>query len=153
MVRLRKPKSNYKAVLVVKVANGYKETKTVDFDISKDTITIDSHSYAVDLEKDVWTNKDGKTFLFYEVGKGTQLTFKTFKSVLPPEILDDITAKNILGQIVGRLKAGLGLGDKYGWVTIVVLLLMGGVAGYFVGQNYAPAKTVIQYLNQTHAGV
>jgi hypothetical protein len=151
---LRKAKSNYKAVMVVKIANGFREFKTVDVDISKETFSFDSKSYKIDLTKDVWINRSNITFLFYIIGEGTQLTFKEFKNCLPPEILDDIMAKNILGQIVGRLKNALGLGDKYGWVTIVVLLLIGGVAGYFVGANYgAQTHTVIQYLNQTQGGV
>jgi hypothetical protein len=145
----RKKKSNYHAVMVVRVANGYKEYTTVDIDISKETFTCESKSYKIDLEKDVWTNKKGETFLFYIVGSGAQLSFKEFKSVIPPEIMDDILVKGILGQIVARMRNALGLSDKYSWVTIVVILLVGGVIGYFIGQNYAPAKEVIRYLNQT----
>jgi hypothetical protein len=146
---LRKNKSHYHAVMVVKIANGYREHLTIDIDISKETFSCENKSYTIDLEKDTWINKKGETFLFYVVGTGTQLTFKEFEGVLPPELIDDIIAKSILGQIVARMKSALGMSDKYGWVTIVVILLVGGVIGYFIGQNYAPAKEVIKYLNQS----
>jgi hypothetical protein len=146
---IRKKKSHYHAVMVVKVANGYREHLTIDVDISKETFSCENKSYKIDLEKDVWTNKKGETFLFYVVGTGTQLSFKEFKNVLPPELLDDILAKGILGQIVARMRSALGMSDKYGWVTIVVFILIGGVIGYFVGMNYAPAKEIIKYLNSS----
>ena len=147
----RKPKSVYKAVFLRKEKNGYLAIDSKELtmeDIGKETFSYKGHTYQVKLENDVYTEKDGKVILFYEYSKGDMLTFKIAKSLMGAEELDDFVEKNIFGQLARALRESLGAGK--GWLLPIIIGAVLGIAiGYFIGLNYAPKETIIQYLNQT----
>lgn len=146
----RKARSHFKAVFLQKDKNGFIEIdSTFIQDVSSETFSYKGHSYEVNLENDVFTDRKGVIYLFYEATKGNMLTFKQAKALMSTEELDDFIAKNIFGQLARVLRESLQ-GVSKGWlVPIIVGAILGIAIGYFIGMNYSPVKTVVEYYNQT----
>lgn len=149
-MQLRRRSSGFQAIILRKIANGYRFVTKIDLDPEKEKFEYKDYTFIINFEDNAFTNKDGKTIIFYELN-GNQLSFLKITHALSSSELDDYLTKKIIGQLVAKLKETLGGGSKGFIIYCVIGIVIGVCIGIIVGQQAFP-REVTRYLIQNQTG-
>lgn len=139
----------YKAVFLIPYGDkNYKKIAEKRFDPEKDTISFKDKTFVIPKTGSSYiTQKD--TYLFFDFKKGSIISFIEHDFGIDPTFLDRLLLKNIVAQLVSKLRASMEKPQKYTFLPYVIAFVFGAITGYLVYETYTKtqfAKMVLLWL-------
>lgn len=135
---------NYTAIFLQTVGDRYEKIGSQKFNIEDKLIRFKDKQFIIDSKVLGFIDKT-QTNVFFDFEQNKQLSFKEIKSSYNAKLIDQLLTGKIIGQLVSRLSAL----QKQSYFIIIIVGVSCVMIGFVVGQYFAPAHTVVQYLNQT----
>lgn len=142
--RFKTKAKNYTAVFLQTVGDRYEKIGSQKFSIEDKLIKFKKKQFMVDSKILGFTDKN-QTNVFFDFEENRQLSFREIKSSYNAKLIDQLLTGKIIGQLVSRLSAL----QKQSYFIIIIVGISFLMVGFVIGQYFAPAHTVVQYLNQT----
>jgi len=112
----------------------HEEMKTKTLDVKDEKISLDGKTFLI--PQAIHSLKRGRTIeIFFDFENETMLFFKEVKMPFDAKFLDKILSKNIIAQLVGKLRLSMETTDKSDFLKKLVVPVLCLVVGFFIGSS------------------